>query len=323
MAKAIVHIGFPKTGTTSLQVFLAANRDALAKSGVIYMKSHMGLASQLEWAIVACTEAGILLPNPMTRHVHKLRTLDDQRAKTAKFEANLVNCLKHATENATFVISCEQLGAYLRTPDARAGLDRYLRRHFDSYQYVAFARPMDEYLLSIYSEAVKLGNTLTLDEFVAQFREKPMAVKINEWAAQFPGQFVVRMKPKGGIALFEEFCDLIGVPTNGLVVPEPQNTSLTKWSANVLRVTNGLFGPAQNRTPRQTQLANFTRKMVHRLFRGGQKLQLTPTQIALIELRYPRDIKKLVAQHSVQKKGTPNRAHQTDPAQSKEAVGIQ
>ena len=37
MKKAYIHIGLEKTGTTALQIFLGANKDALEKNNLIYL----------------------------------------------------------------------------------------------------------------------------------------------------------------------------------------------------------------------------------------------------------------------------------------------
>ncbi|MBN8293002.1 hypothetical protein JI664_13595 [Rhodobacter sp. NTK016B] len=55
----IFHIGHFKTGTTALQVFFQANRDRLARQGLVYARTHEKLAKHSPLAHVLYQEAGV------------------------------------------------------------------------------------------------------------------------------------------------------------------------------------------------------------------------------------------------------------------------
>ena len=291
MARAIVHVGLPKTGTTSIQVFLKLNRAALEAQGLIYMPPRLSLHSQIEYAFIGCSEAGALVPDHIEKAVRKIETLEDQRAVTSKFEERLAEELA-AHPEATFVISCEQIGAYLRTPELRGALDRWLRARFSQVQYILYIRPMEEFFLSIYSEAVKRGHTGDLDSFIATANELPMAKTARDWSAQFPGRVAVRLKPANGAEIFAEFAGLLGLPMEGLVLPKPHNTALSRWEAAWMRKANRILGPADRRGRGTRYFAHQVRRAIRLLVGRGPKLALSPCERALINMRFPVSVEK-------------------------------
>ena len=55
----IVHIGHYKTGTTALQVFCAANRDLLARQGLLYAERPLKHAKHSALALCLLHQAGV------------------------------------------------------------------------------------------------------------------------------------------------------------------------------------------------------------------------------------------------------------------------
>ncbi|WP_158966400.1 hypothetical protein [Chachezhania sediminis] len=293
MARAIVHVGLPKTGSTSLQVFLMTHRDALAAQGFVYMPPRMSLHSQIEYAFIACNEVGEIVPDHIEAGIRNIQSVDDQRALTARFESELSAKLAEAPD-ATFLISCEQLGAYLRRPRQRAALDKWLRARFTSVVYLVFVRDMADFMLSVYSEAVKRGFTGNLDHFVAHASEIPMAKTAEDWATEFPGRVIVRMKPRSGASIYNVYADLVGMDISGLSLPKPHNRGFNAWEARAMRLVNLMFGPAEKRSKTARYWVLQARRVVRLFFGMGPKLKLSESQAALIQTRYPRDVRQIV-----------------------------
>jgi hypothetical protein len=55
MKKLIIHPGFHKTGTTSLQQALASSRESLMKEGFYYPKIGGGAQHRAAWAVIEKT----------------------------------------------------------------------------------------------------------------------------------------------------------------------------------------------------------------------------------------------------------------------------
>ena len=295
MPNVIVHIGLPKTGTTSLQAFLIENRQRLAELGFVYQKPGLLGHSQVEFAFIASTQAGQLARDRILRSHLGIATLDDQKKITEKFEADFSDAVSQDPE-ATFLISCEQISAWFRTKELRAALNDWLEQRFGEIEYVIFARPTEKYILSVYSEAMKRGDTIGLDEFIAHRNELPIARTLSAWAQQFPGRVRVRMMPKSnrGTELYEEFCAVSGIPLAGLTIPKVHNTSLTGRQINLLRHINKWIGPPAKRGPVRRRFALRILKTVEALYKDGARLTLNPDQKARLNEKFPGSVEKTV-----------------------------
>ena len=140
--RAIVHVGMPKTGSTTIQNFLQVNRELLARQNVHVLEPRYYPFSQVEFAIAGCTAAGKLIPDRIDRARFGIDEMADQQELLAKIEATLAEDLAQVTDG-TLVVSSEQIGFWLRTSRMRRGLDGWLRSRFDPVDYVMFIRPME------------------------------------------------------------------------------------------------------------------------------------------------------------------------------------
>src|ERR1044071_8432469 len=83
--KLHLHIGCEKTGTTSIQRFLRANRELLAQTGVLYPRAP-GEENQMGLAVAAQSEFG-----PLRKKIFKLRTWTEVEGFRAKLKHDLEN----------------------------------------------------------------------------------------------------------------------------------------------------------------------------------------------------------------------------------------
>lgn len=151
-----LHIGTEKTGTSSVQNFFGANRELLARKGVLYPetpgnRNHTRLAGAAQ--------------NP--EEIGPLRKTLGIRAREGieKLRTELIAGLKAEYESRDFktvVMSGEHCSSRLLEDDEVQWLKDIFTPHFEKIHIVAYLRRQDAYLLSIYSTAVKSGATFQL-----------------------------------------------------------------------------------------------------------------------------------------------------------------
>ena len=294
--RAIVHVGMPKTGSTTIQNFLQVNRELLARQNVHVLEPRYYPFSQVEFAIAGCTAAGKLIPDRIDRARFGIDEMADQQELLAKIEATLAEDLAQVTDG-TLVVSCEQIGFWLRTSRMRRGLDGWLRSRFDPVDYVMFIRPMEEFLLSVHSEAIVRGSTQDLDSFIAGEREQDMVDTALDWANDFGDRLTVRHMGRSGDArrdLCEQFCEIAGIDIAPLDRPKPKNTGLNALQRFVLRKVNVVLGPMEIRGRRRRRAWRIARFLSRRLLWWAPGARLTESQKELIRLRHPRPVSEAI-----------------------------
>ncbi|MGE0233385.1 MAG: hypothetical protein AB7O39_10925 [Flavobacteriaceae bacterium] len=152
MARTLfVHVGFHKTGTTSIQVFLRRNAELLAELGVlvptagtVFLKSgHHNIAWQLSGD--ACYRPDV-------------SGLGDLEAELA------ASALPRA------VISSEDFTNLADAPEARARLEAAAARAGYAVRYILFHRAIFDYVPSLYLVIRKLGYTSGYLRYLSQIR---------------------------------------------------------------------------------------------------------------------------------------------------------
>lgn len=151
-----LHIGTEKTGTSSVQNFFGANRELLARKGILYPetpghKNHTGLAA----AAQNLSDIGPL------RKTIGLRSREDIEQFRLRLIAGLEDEYR-SRDFKTVVMSGEHCSSRLLQDEEVQWLKDILSPHFDTIKIVAYLRRQDDYLLSIYSTAVKSGGTFAL-----------------------------------------------------------------------------------------------------------------------------------------------------------------
>jgi hypothetical protein len=151
--RAILHIGTEKTGTSTLQAFLAHNRWALRKKGFCYPRfpgrqAHNALpvyAKRIERADDLNRWLGVATEWDLARFRRTLR-------RTARLE--LLTTRAH-----TFIFSSEHLQSRLFHPDELQALKDFLDAFFSDVQVCVYLRRQDRVAVSRYSTDVKSGRT--------------------------------------------------------------------------------------------------------------------------------------------------------------------
>lgn len=226
-----VHIGPPRTGTTSIQRLLRANRDALRSENICIPSLARGQFAAVNDLLYG--ERAAVGDSPgdgpwgdLTREV-----------------------LDH---DGPSVISQERLAFSDETAVARLG-EQLAER---DVHVVYTIRDLVAITLSAYLGVLKRGSTLTLDEHVAEAVSGVPSERVwqtragsglRQWAAAVPPErmHVVTVPPKTAprTQLWERFCSVIGHdPSKGPTEVARSNESVGVVEADFLRRLNSLEG---------------------------------------------------------------------------------
>lgn len=287
--RAIVHVGLPKTGTTSIQSWLQQNAPALLERGVAYDRIHYpGLKrrrAHVELGICQAAEANVEMPHTVTRRVYGLSNLAAQKEVADTYAKTFAKAVKKHP-GATWVFSSEDLGSLTRTPELARALDTWLRRFFDDVHYVCYIRRQEDWLLSRYSQTLRQGMAHTLDEFLEKRARHDFHAMASAWrdgigADHFDLRLLEPDAMKDG-DLIADFCDAIGVDPAGLPAPERKNEALSVPAAEFLRQANQRWPSGKKRFQRPRKLIEDLEPFLMGKAGQGRKLTLTADNIAMI-----------------------------------------
>lgn len=232
----ILHIGWHKTGSTSLQVFLLKNRKALIQQQRTYYPSE-GLLSCAHHTVAWTFQGRETSPwGP----VPKLEGGGDVYIRNAIDSARSRGCNR-------IIFSSEEFCTF--DVDSIRNLYNSLRPLASSVQVVAYVRRQDLLVESAYNMEVKWwGARLTaeFDEYVKNKGAHPNYYRaLKGWATVF-GADSLTVRCYQRIALVGkdirvDFCDAVGLSREGLShMDEDVNDSLGPKTLEFLRVLNNI-----------------------------------------------------------------------------------
>lgn len=146
--RAILQIGTEKTGTTTLQHFLASNRAALARRGYQYPrfcgeKNHTGLAA---YALDPGRSDAI-------RDAFGVRSAAD----VPEMRSRMRKAAEVELDGSDAIFCSEHCHSRLKSPAEVATLRSLLAGFFDDVQVCVYLRRQDQVALSLYSTRLKSG----------------------------------------------------------------------------------------------------------------------------------------------------------------------
>ncbi len=297
MARAILHIGTPKTGTTFLQRTFAANRKPLSREAIVYpalgkWSSHTPLA---------------LAFNTANSDRHQVWGVTDRDA-TQRELATVFSKAKKSASNAastdTWVLSTESAA---RLDDSQArNLYDFLTRFFDDVTVLVYLRRREFMLASRYSQRLKDGGrNLTWKRAIRQLETHEPNRLINRWSAIAGSQAVVArpyfeyFKSDSG-ALLADFCAQVGISPEALTAPPEnesaavRNASLSAEGVEFLRSINPIF-PAKTRTGKPNSALRLD--VVDRIqqLTPGDSLVVPPRILRLAHQKFSESDRELVS----------------------------
>ncbi len=240
-----LHIGIPKTGTTTLQTLLFRNQPQLAASDLLYprtaifkgTRSHIGL---VHYAVMA----GDVPPDK--------RVIDLPEAEVEKYRRTLMRTMRAelaASPCSQVILSSEHLASDLRRQESTSRLVAGLKELADEVRLVVYLRPQHELYSGLFSTQVKSGRakparapTLPSNPFYNY------DLMLKRWEnAPGIGRITVRLfRPslfKNG-SLIDDFFDALEMPTPAdLTLRRSEyNGSLDASTVEFLRVINDVHG---------------------------------------------------------------------------------
>lgn len=149
----ILHIGTEKTGTTSIQEFLAGNRDALLRKGIFVPRS-LGEPAQRRLAVIANDDDfvdGFILREGLAERAVRVRTREKWRRKfVAEVERSAAS---------RWIISSEHLSSRLFRPTEMQRLHDLLTPLFSRITVLVYLRDPLDAAVSLLSTKIKCGAT--------------------------------------------------------------------------------------------------------------------------------------------------------------------
>ncbi|WP_448588134.1 hypothetical protein [Thermocrinis sp.] len=143
--RLIFHVGFHKTGTSSIQAFLYRNRDKLFKDAGIYYPNTYGYLNHLIYISALTNSYGYFVPNELRFDIkHLLKQLDEE---------------VKAVGPKVILISAEDFIWYLEKPKVEKLKVIVECINPKILEVIIYLRRQDKILESIYGERIKCYNT--------------------------------------------------------------------------------------------------------------------------------------------------------------------
>jgi hypothetical protein len=239
MGEVVLHIGSGKTGTSTVQRFLADRRGDLLAEGVLYPEAYGGVR-HTHLSNAARPDRGLTssLAWRRSRHTDPSAYREEHRARLA------AELARHRPDRVLF--SDEGLYALggVALGNLRGMLDA-LGEYADARTVIVYLRRPEDHLVSRYQQSVKTGCVDTLVEFAARDHGNiyDYARRLDLWSgAMAPARLVVRpFEPASfvGGSLVGDFVDAAGLRLD--VPPEAggrRNESLDADAVELLRLLN-------------------------------------------------------------------------------------
>lgn len=280
--KAIIHIGTQKTGTTTIQSFLAQNRASLSTQGLRFEPFTPRNIAQMELGLAGIVRSGGVLEVPNKLYAMGVRGKASQGAYVDRLETKLREGVQMWPEH-TYIASSEQIHAWLASRKRIEAMHQFLTDIFTEVRYVVYYRPQEDFMLSTYSENIRRGEFGTLDDHInTLINRMNFNRRAQIWASVVGREnLTVRLFDRKAMLngdLLDDFCSATGIDRSPLETPESQNLSLSAEEID-LRIELGRRIPARLKTGHPNPLFHALMAMKRRkLPKPGTRVQLSDQQ---------------------------------------------
>lgn len=257
--KLILHIGFPKTGTSSIQTFLFENTELLKKNRILYLATD----ERVEYRNLAVIAMNEKRSDAYTRHLLS-QTQFSREDLVADLTKQITLDFKSINKEDydAVIISSEHLSSRLKRLEEVERLKSILEPYFDDVNVVAYIREQAERIPSQYSTHIKSGGTLKFDKFVHRCHESVGMFydkTLKNWVKVFgKDRTLVRIFDKRefiGGDLFQDFIQANGFSfVQGFHYPSSQvNQSISKFACKLMLIFNKYFPDSIKLNPSKRQ----------------------------------------------------------------------
>ena len=243
-----VHIGTTKTGSTSIQAFLRANRAALLERGTCVPES-LGPQDH-RYAVLSCLNFGQSADLMARQGLTTAAQLTAFRHQThAAYLAEIAAARAKGAHEV--VITSEHLQSRCHQPVNLERFHRLFAQGFEQIRILVYVRPQLDQITSLYSTTLRNGFCETIDEHVLRHmtptfhRYYDIAGILARWQAVFgPEALLVRpyraLPPQARGGAVADFCTLLGLrhDADGLSHPIETNSSIHAQGQELLRLFN-------------------------------------------------------------------------------------
>jgi hypothetical protein len=293
---AVIHIGMPKAGSSTLQEFLQSNVDGLSRQGFVYTRFDPRMGSQFEFPLVGLTATQTLIPPAFERNLLNLHDLAAQAAYVDRYTRHLQAQLAQAAAHKCFIGSSEHAYPWLNTQAKIAALDQFLCARFRHVRYILYLRHPEEFILSGYSEAIRRGERLSLAAHLRRAVRVNHAVQVDRWVkAVGRDRFALRPLSRDvlhGGDLLTDFCRLAGIDTTGLTRAAPVNIGLSVQELRLRRVLNMVL-PVQGKDGLMHPAYRMAIRVFRPFLRRSTRPSLTEAQRRQVHALNAEDTEKL------------------------------
>ena len=240
--KAFLHIGTEKTGTTTIQNFLAKNRKHLLEDGYLYPSSP-GQTNHIKLAILAMKSSKI-------QYIHKIFDLKTPKQVTkfqSQFKKNFTRELSLA-DFQTVILSNEHCSSQLILKEDIERLKTFLNNFFEDIKIIIYLRRQDKYLASLYSTAIQCGHSepFNLPSKDTLQRRYNYYYILKEWESVFgKDNIIVKIFERHQMLegnLLTDFTNALDIKLDNRYELLPNlNQSLDIYSLEYLRIINLCF----------------------------------------------------------------------------------
>jgi glycosyltransferase involved in cell wall biosynthesis len=241
--RCILHIGIEKTGTSTIQRFLADNRDQFRNEAVVYPRTGGAEGCGSNWGFAALAST-----NPWTKDIGQYLDISSQ-SDLDFYRASVIRELNADLSIGeipqTLIISSEHFHSRLCTRKEIRALKTLMNACAETFQIVIYLRRQDRVARSLYSTNIKLGQSepkpLPKASKRLSYYYDYERVYLN-WASVF-GQdsMTVRLFDKSEFKdsdLLSDFSSVCGLNMSGKIIPGAVNSSIDPTGTEFLREIN-------------------------------------------------------------------------------------
>jgi len=248
----ILHIGTPKTGSTSIQRSLGKARDSLLDHNIYYPIIE---PSSNEPYNHIFTFIPIFIESPEKRYWfrRRLKPFEDKSLKVQKYRQAWIKEFK-ACEQDHFIVSAEHLAVTYFNEEAVIRTKEFVKPFFENVTIIAYVRHYDQWIPSQIQEYVKNGREFfgqaELREIFNKFLNCPPFLSyqqsLKKWINVFGIENIV-VRPFDPLAFYKgsllaDFFYASGLPADDIEIPEIRsNESIGKFAVAFLQHYNQMY----------------------------------------------------------------------------------